>query len=139
MKTKQARCRRRSLHFQIVLGLFYLCPSVVTLFLSGFFFQLFQLSGELFGLVVKSAEALLERGGILGTGRWGGSRIGSNYCLCRPRWRGSSRQIGQSLVEGIAINQPVAHRQNYLLELRHAGFIGLNVDRFHVKESSRHG
>ena len=104
------------------------------LLLDCFLFQLLDLSGQLFGLIVKPVQAFSQRGDILLASRHGGRTRRSN---CRRRW--CCRQIGQSLVEGIPVDQPVAHRQHHFLELGHTGFGCLNVDRLEVEEAASDG
>src|SRR5450755_2466995 len=99
-----------------------------------FLFQIVQLSSQLLGLIAKLVDALGQGGRAFLAAGCGRRLSASNYrrsCL--------SRQIGQGLVEGVTVDQPVAHSQYYLLELWHTGFGGLNVNRLEVKEAASHG
>src|ERR1017187_1622099 len=98
------------------------------------FFQRLQLTGQLFGLIPKTAKPLSKRACILRGG-------------CRSRSSGRSRgksgagrggtagQLGQGLDESIPVNQPVTHGQYDLFELRHTGFAGLDVDGLDVEKT----
>ena len=106
----------------------------MNLLLDCFLFQLLQLSSQLFGLIAKLVDALSQRGSVVLAGGRGRCLSASNY------WRSRfSRQVGQGLVEGVSVDQPVAHSQHHLLELWHTGFGGLNVNGLEVKEAASHG
>src|SRR5271165_2664397 len=111
-----------------------LTGAILNLLFDCFLFQIVQLSSHLFSLVAKLVDALSQGKSAVLAGGYG-------RCLGLNNYRRSrlSRQIGQGLVEGVTVYQPVAHSQYDLLELGHAGFGGLNVNRLEVKEAASHG
>src|SRR5271166_7156067 len=78
-------------------------------------------------------ETLRQRGNVAAA-RGCGWNLSGSHCS-RSRFSG---KLGQGLVKGVAVDQPVAHRQHHLLELWHAGLGGLNVNGLEVKEAARH-
>src|SRR5207244_13137348 len=50
--------------------------------------------------------------------------------------RRGARQLRESLLEGISIDQPIAYGQNDFFELGHASFGRLDVDGFDVQETA---
>src|ERR1019366_2148355 len=111
-----------------------LAGTILNLLLDCFLFQLLDLSCQLFGLIAKPVQALSQGGDVRLASRHGGrgSRSNRRRCWC-------CRQVGQGLIEGVPVDQSVAHRQHHLLELGHTSFGCLNVNGLEVKESASDG
>jgi len=90
------------------------------------FFERLQLLGQLSGLFSKTMQTLRQ--------------LGWDRRSCLGSWsrRSTARQLGQSIIESIAVNQLVSDCQHDLLQLWHAGFRGLNVYGFDVEEAGPH-